>query len=252
MSLLNQLFLEHRGKVTDKWQSYIDEYEILLQPYRERNVRLLEIGIQNGGSLEIWRQYFPYAEKIVGCDIELACAKLLYDQSVSVVVGDVNSDEAEQTILKNSPSFDLIIDDGSHRSGDIIRAFVRYFRHLNQDALYIVEDLHCSYWKDYEGGLFCPYSSINFFKSLIDIVSYQYWGVEQTRCSSLKIFSDHYGIAFNEEELSHIHSINFKNSICVLTKHHPAKNILGNRIIAGTEALVCDDPLKLKNFVKLK
>ena len=57
---LATLYAEHVGKVSDKWSSYFDEYDRILAAYSElRRIRLLEIGIQNGGSLEIWSHYFP-------------------------------------------------------------------------------------------------------------------------------------------------------------------------------------------------
>jgi len=67
---LKQLFLEHQGKVSDKWSLYLDEWDRFFKPYRDQSINLLEIGIQNGGSLEIWSRYFPKAGKLVGCDID--------------------------------------------------------------------------------------------------------------------------------------------------------------------------------------
>ncbi len=90
---LAQLYAEHVGKVSDKWASYFNEYDRILSAYRDKCIHLLEIGIQNGGSLEIWSKYFPYAQKLVGCDINPECAGLSYeDPRIAVVVGDVNSD----------------------------------------------------------------------------------------------------------------------------------------------------------------
>ena len=66
---LKQLYGEHKGKVSDKWFSYLSEYERIFASYREMPLRLLEIGVQNGGSLEIWSKYFHKAEKLLGCDI---------------------------------------------------------------------------------------------------------------------------------------------------------------------------------------
>src|SRR5947209_9549052 len=51
----------HRGKVSDKWESYFSTYEALFQPLRTKPISLLEIGVQNGGSLEIWARYLPHA-----------------------------------------------------------------------------------------------------------------------------------------------------------------------------------------------
>ena len=132
-------------------------------------LRLLEIGIQNGGSLEIWPKFFPNAQQIVGCDIRPECARLTYrNPRISVVVGDANSDEAQAAVLAHSAIFDVIIDDGSHASSDIVRSFARYFPHLSDGGIFVVEDLHCSYWKEFDGGLFDPFSSVNFFKRLAD------------------------------------------------------------------------------------
>ena len=63
---------------------------------------------------------------------------------------------AEAEILSHSPNFDLIIDDGSHTSGDIVKSFARYFRHLSHGGIFVAEDLHCSYWSNFEGGLYYP------------------------------------------------------------------------------------------------
>ena len=157
---LEKLYAEHVGKVSDKWSLYFNEYDRILDEYRNKPVRLLEIGIQNGGSLEIWSKYFPNAEKLVGCDINPDCARLSYeDPRIAVVVGDVNSDASQAAVLGHGLYFDVIIDDGSHRSSDIVKTFARYFPHLADGGVFIVEDLHCSYWQEFEGGLFDPFSS---------------------------------------------------------------------------------------------
>ena len=95
---LEQLYKEHRGKVSDRWSIYLSEYERLFSDYRDRPIRLLEIGIQNGGSLEIWSKFFPCAEKFVGCDINLDCARLQYEDSrIAIVVADANTDETQRS-----------------------------------------------------------------------------------------------------------------------------------------------------------
>jgi GT2 family glycosyltransferase/chemotaxis protein histidine kinase CheA len=236
---LTQLFAEHSGKVSDKWSIYISEYDRLFQPYRDQPVRLLEIGIQNGGSLEIWGKFFTNGVKFVGCDINPDCAKLQFDDPrITVVVSDANTDDAWRRILHGSPEFDLIIDDGSHQSGDIVRSFANYFTLLSDGGLYIAEDLHCSYWQDFDGGLFQPYSSLAFFKQLADTINHEHWGIDKTRTELLRSFNRQYNIRLDEVALAHIHSIEFINSMCVVCKAIPADNVLGRRLISGTVALV--------------
>ena len=246
---LRQLYQEHQGKVSDKWSIYLDEYERVFSSLRNNPIRLLEIGIQNGGSLEIWSKYFSNAVKLVGCDINPKCQRLTYDNSsIVLVVADANLDKTESTILGHAPTYDLIIDDGSHRSSDIVKSFARYFPYLTDGGLFIVEDLHCSYWQEFEGGLFDPYSSISFFKQLVDVINHEHWGDDKSRNELLAGFVRRYGISFKEELLAQVHSIEFINSVCVIRKDAPINNQAGRRIIAGQQALVLEVPKELGEF----
>lgn len=236
---LEQLYQEHHGKVSDKWSLYLSNYDRFFYDFRDRDINLLEIGIQNGGSLEIWSSYFPHAKKLIGCDINPDCRRLIYkDPRIAVVIGDVNLDETEEAILSHTPTYDLIIDDGSHRSSDIVKTFSRYFPHLTEGGVFVVEDLHCSYWQEFEGGLFDPFSSITFFKRLADILNYEHWGVSRPRQDLLAGFASHYDLSFAEKVLAQIHSIEFINSVCVVRKLPPHDNLSGLRKIVGEEELV--------------
>ncbi len=239
MKTLQQLYQEHHGKVSDKWSLYLAEYDRLLSPYRERAVNLLEIGIQNGGSLEIWTRFFAHAHRVIGCDVNPACAALGYaDPRIAVVIGDANADDTERAIAAHAERFDVVIDDGSHKSGDIVRSFLRYFPRIAEGGIFIAEDLHCSYWREYDGGLHHPYSSIAFFKQLADVVNREHWGVGERAAQFLDGFAEEYGCRLSDDVLSAIHSVEFVNSMCVVRKAKAANNVLGQRVIAGEEAAV--------------
>ncbi|OZH55785.1 methyltransferase, partial [Hydrocoleum sp. CS-953] len=131
------MYSQHTGKVSDKWSSYLLVYERILKSYRNQKVRLLEIGVQNGGSLEIWAKYFSNAKLIVGCDINPKCANLSYeDPRIHVFVGDATRDRIKSNLVELSKSFDIIIDDGSHYSSDIIKSFATYFPLLRCGGVY--------------------------------------------------------------------------------------------------------------------
>jgi glycosyltransferase involved in cell wall biosynthesis len=236
---LRQLYEQHQGKVSDKWSIYLTEYDRLFSYYRDKPVRMLEIGIQNGGSLEVWSKYFRFAERLVGCDINPDCAKLTYsDPRISVIVGDANAPAVTEQVFARADKFDIIIDDGSHTSSDIVRSFALYFSRIVDGGMFVAEDLHCSYWKGFQGGLFHPLSSIAFFKRLADIISHEHWGVPTRRKEILAGFMQHYDFDIDEDVLAHIHSVEFINSICVVRKEAPAANVLGSRFIAGREEIV--------------
>jgi len=234
MNSLLELHLNHQGKVSDKWSIYLTEYDRIFEKYRDKPLRILEIGVQNGGSLEVWAKYFLNAKVIVGCDIDEKCAQLKFDDiRIKIVVGNANSNRVEKLISEFSDKFDIIIDDGSHTSSDIIKSFARYFPYLTEGGIYIAEDLHCSYWQEFEGGLYFPHSSLGFFKTLTDIINHEHWGIEKTRTDILKGISKEFSTNFDESTLKKIHSLEFFNSVCVVHKEIPNRNTLGNRLIGG-------------------
>ena len=247
MGLLKEIYQKHSGKVSDKWTIYLNEYEEKLKPYQKLPINFFEIGVLNGGSLEIFSKYFSNAELILGCDIDSKCEKLTFAESnIKCIIGDANNSEIKNEIIKN-PKFDIILDDGSHNSDDIIKTFCNYFNHLKEGGLYIIEDLHCSYWREHKGGLFFPISSINFFKKLVDIINHEHWGIDKEKEWLLRGFVENYKININNLELEQINSIEFINSLCFIKKKSSKENKLGKRVVVGESAIVVSDRKKLNN-----
>tara|TARA_R110000851_G_scaffold161185_1_gene304821 strand:- start:2313 stop:5945 length:3633 start_codon:yes stop_codon:yes gene_type:complete len=239
MKKLLELYQDHEGKVSDKWNIYLSEYDRIFSPYRDEKIKLLEIGIQNGGSLEIWNKYFYQSEILVGCDINEKCRNLKFDsEKIRIVVGDANSEEVEKEIRSVVNQFDIIIDDGSHTSEDIIISFAKYLPYLKDGGVFVVEDLHCSYWEEFGGGLHDLMSSISFFKQLVDVINYEHWGLNKNIISAIEEFNNKYNVSFSLGLIEEIHSVEFVNSLCVIRKETPSKNRLGRRYIAGKEELV--------------
>src|SRR5512136_2032510 len=105
---IEQLYKEHKGKVSDKWTRYLLEYDLLFEKFRDKPVRMLEIGVQNGGGLEIWAEYFRNGSKFIGCDIDSNCAALRFDDPrIKLVIGDANVDATQEEILSHSPVLDI-------------------------------------------------------------------------------------------------------------------------------------------------
>lgn len=251
MKNLKELYREHHGKSSDKWDIYLETYHNILSGQQKTLKNLLEIGVQNGGSLDIWSKYFPNADNIVGCDINPDCARLEYEnKSVKVVIGNSSTPEIKNKISEISPSYKLIIDDGSHNSSDIIKSFLLYFPMLEHDGIYIVEDLHCSYWQEWEGGLYDPYSSMAFLKKLADITNFEHWGIERSASDYLSSFSEHYSSEeLDKVDYSEIHSVSFINSLCIITKKARDKNLLGIRHVVGENEDVVAGNLELNGSV---
>ena len=224
-----ELVSSHDGKKIHKWSTYFNIWNSIFSPYKNDPVTIFEIGIQNGGSLEVWSKYFKNAKRIIGCDIDPKCGQLYFeDPRISVVVGDVNSDDVISQIKNLSDKIDILIDDGSHISTDIIKSFGNYFPLISNQGIYVIEDLHASYWKEYQGGLFDPNSAISFLKKLIDVINYEHWHNDK----HLTDLISSYNLTISEEELRLIHSANFFNSLCIIKKQEN-QNTLGKSLVFG-------------------
>jgi polyhydroxyalkanoate synthesis regulator phasin len=153
----------------DKWEQYLDVYDREIGPMigLGQPLRLLEIGVQNGGSLQIWSELLPAGSEVVGIDVDPACAKLRFPEHVTVLIGD-GADPGFLAAALGDGAFDVVIDDGSHRSPDIIASFEWLFPRLRPSGKYIIEDLHAAYWPEFGGGFRAPDSAIEYLKRFVD------------------------------------------------------------------------------------
>jgi len=228
---LARLFFEHNGKLTDKWEQYLAIYAGELDRFVEQGtpLRLLEIGVQNGGSLEIWSKYLPTGSTIVGIDIDPAVEKLTFEGNVRALVADINDMDKVEGLIGTEP-FDVIVDDGSHTSSDIISTFRRLFPKLALGGKYIVEDLHASYWKSHEGGLRLRSSSIEYFKDVVDALNSDHFESDDCLSAEAKIEIQNLG--------RQIARITFYDSLVVIEKLIAEKQSPYRHLLSGREALV--------------
>ncbi|ESQ86744.1 hypothetical protein ABAC460_22095 [Asticcacaulis sp. AC460] len=173
---------ERHGTDKASGHSYTQHYQHHFADLRDRAVNLLEIGIggegdeqAGGNSLRMWQDYFAKG-RIAGLDI-VAKPNVKGErihtyqgsQADPVIIGKMVSD-------LNGGRFDIIIDDGSHRSEHVIASFYMLFQHLAEGGWYVIEALQTSYWTPYGGGLTLADShqaSMPFFKSLVDGLNWQ-------------------------------------------------------------------------------
>jgi demethylmacrocin O-methyltransferase len=151
---------------------FLKIYENYFSSLKNKKINILEIGVYEGKSLMIWKSYFPNAN-IVGIDIQSYNFQI---ERITTFVGDQADLKFLSSLLKKYRNFDVIIDDGSHISKDIIKSFTFLFDFLVDGGIYIVEDLQTSYFPRYGGSrinLKKNNTSINFFKSLIDSGNYE-------------------------------------------------------------------------------
>jgi hypothetical protein len=162
-------FFENRGRPVDKWHHYLDIYDRHFSQFKERPIFFLEIGVCDGGSLDMWRRYFGDQAVIVGIDIDEQCAKRVDAPNV-VRIGSQDDLKFLQGIISEFGNPDVVLDDGSHLGAHQRASFDALFDVVKNDGLYVIEDLHTSYWTGWEGGFRRRNTGIEFVKQMIDDV----------------------------------------------------------------------------------
>lgn len=132
---------------TDKaeFHGYLEFYEKLLKPIRNKGVNVLEIGIDGGGSLLMWQDWFTQPQtRIYGVDIvDRPLPK--FDNRTTIIIGDASSPNFIYDLTNRTGKLDLIIDDGSHFSKSQKDSLRLLWPHVNSGGIYICEDCSTSF-----------------------------------------------------------------------------------------------------------
>lgn len=132
------------GRATDKNtdHSYIDNlYSSLFTPIRHSVKAVLEIGVDAGGSVRLWQDFFVSAN-IYGIDVN-PHAQINDAPRIRTWLMNAYSAEAAATIPEQ---LDIIIDDGPHTLVSILELFKYYPQKLKAGGLLIVEDVQTLDW----------------------------------------------------------------------------------------------------------
>jgi hypothetical protein len=113
-------------------------YDVKFQHLIGKEIKFLEIGVQNGSSIKKWRE-MSSSWDVWGLDIDPKCA------GHQIIIGS----QEDKEVLKQFQGFDIVIDDGGHTWKQQIETFEYLFPTLSSGAIYVIEDLHTSFWKQF-------------------------------------------------------------------------------------------------------
>jgi hypothetical protein len=135
-------FFENRaeGPGIWKWEHYFDIYHRHFSRFIGRPVRILEVGIYSGGSLDMWQSYFGPDCEIYGVDIEQAC--MTYERrNVRVFIGDQADRQFWKTVKSKIPPIDILVDDGGHLPQQQIITLEEMLPHIRPGGVFLCEDV---------------------------------------------------------------------------------------------------------------
>lgn len=144
---------------TDKntGHSYLPVYDVLLKSKKQSALNVLEVGIgdgnqgaTNGGSIKLWKDYFPNA-------IVHALDILPIDRIWDGIKGNpriklytsfdaYNANLVKTNFTDKNMKFDFVIDDGPHSLDSMVSFINLYLPLLNNDGILIIEDIQQYNW----------------------------------------------------------------------------------------------------------
>lgn len=137
-------FEKNGGTDKNSFHSYLDTYEKILNKYKGKEINILEIGVQHGGSILLWHDFLPLAN-IIGTDIQNIIHEKIFDNiepmRVRVYLSDAYSDKFISEITRDYYGLDVVIDDGPHTLDSQILCLIKYIPILNQGGTLIIEDI---------------------------------------------------------------------------------------------------------------
>lgn len=157
LSKIASKYYTDKGNTYFNSHGYTEIYDSYFKKLKNENrkVFILEIGVQRGYDLLMLNDYFDGNCEIYGIDIDLSTCRIKDKLPENIHLIEMNGSNIDElaTWYNNSiklnydsvyhiPVFDLIIDDGSHRSEDIINTLIFFYDKLSNNGLYIIEDLH--------------------------------------------------------------------------------------------------------------
>lgn len=229
MKLRNLFYSTPKSSV--KWSRYFDVYQRYLEKYEGKNITFIEVGVQDGGSLEMWSKFFGPDSKIYGIDIDPKCADLVYDNpNIKIIIGDQESPEFWDKTLKEIGPIDAIVEDGGHTMQQQIVSFEKVFPVIKFGGVYICEDTHTSYFHTHNGGYRNPNTFIEYSKDFIDILhladTSMYGSVGQSNLNH--VINGHKNLVTKKFAYD-LSSIHYYDSMVIIEKDERVKMNLENK-----------------------
>ena len=168
---LDDLMIRYKTHKSSLHHDYAESYSNAFAPLKDKAIKFLEIGIDEGDSVRVWEGYFSRAE-LHFIDIKTSC---FYKSTRSHyhIADQQDAQQLSAVMQQTGGNFDIIIDDGGTSMAQQVTSFSTLFPHVKSQGLYIVENLNSSYWEESKGTK--ELTTIHLLKTLVDQASPSSW-----------------------------------------------------------------------------
>jgi hypothetical protein len=138
---LSEIFNIEKHNTDKNDLGYLDNfYDDLFLVFKDSPIKMMEIGVYNGGSIKLWKEYLHKESKIYACDINY----FEHIDGTFSIIGDMYNDN--QVSKFSDDYFDLIIDDGPHTFESFVLVMQKYFSKLKKGGVLVIEDIINTNW----------------------------------------------------------------------------------------------------------
>lgn len=142
---LDSIGVKNDTDKSSKHHDYLRFYEQFVGRLRDEPITVVELGINKGGSLRTWEEYFTQAT-VIGVDIKEKWVNQGFARAKTILGDCGNSAFLSDLVQTYEPT--VLLDDASHFWSHQVAAFEATFEHLQSGAYFIMEDVNTSF-----GGL---------------------------------------------------------------------------------------------------
>lgn len=135
---------QRKGRFSLKWSQFFYAYDRHFARFKDKKVNVLELGVAQGGSLQLWKRYFGRDSNIFGLDKNPDCKNVEEDR-IKVFIGDQLDSNFVHEVFSSIGRVDIVIDDASHDGEDQLNTFKLIFPMIPTGSVYSCEDLFVSY-----------------------------------------------------------------------------------------------------------
>jgi len=150
-----------------KHSSYFEVYDTLLSNYRGKPIVFVEIGVLDGGSLFMWRDFFGPQARIIGIDLNPNAQKW-QAEGFEIFIGSQSDESLWNDIRSNVGQIDVLLDDGGHTYEQQIITTEQALPLIKDGGMLVVEDTHTSYLNGFGPR---KYSFMKYVSTMMDRIN---------------------------------------------------------------------------------
>jgi len=161
-------YFNNLKRASSKHDSYFFAYDRIFERYKrplDGKITLVEIGVQNGGSLHWWRRILGDEARIIGIDLNPE-VKALEKEGFEIYIGSQSDVNFWKNFFLEVGNVDILVDDGGHTDFQQLVTFFSCIDYIRDGGLLITEDVHTSYMPMF--GNPSNFSFVSFAKLVVD------------------------------------------------------------------------------------